>query len=54
MFLDDFCNDPQGWGPFNHDKNDLTPCSQSILLFFPINLIFILLGLVYIISVQLN
>ena len=52
MFLDDFCNDPQGWGPINDDKNDLTPCAQSIILFAPVNLIFIILGLLSIISVN--
>ncbi len=46
-----FGNDPQGWGPLNEDNNDLTPCAQGLLIFGPVNLIFIIMGSISIISV---
>eukprot|EP01084_Bolivina_argentea_P028754 53390_1 len=52
MFLDDFCNDSQGWGPLNTSKNDLTPCSQSLLIITPLCLIFIIIGIAHLCQIK--
>lgn len=35
-FLDQFCDDSEGWGPLTKEENDFTLCAQSWIIVFPV------------------